>query len=155
MSVRTVHVNPSSELMTEANVLRTNVFVVEQGVDPAIEADGRDGSATHAVMTEHGEVVATGRMIPTGELGKVQRVAVARSQRRTGAGKEIMEALEGHGRQLGLQAIQLSSQLTAVPFYLALGYVATGPEYVEAGIVHQQMTKELTIRGKEDVFSGK
>ena len=153
MNVRRVYLNPASHMMAAAYALRAKVFVTEQGVDTSIESDGRDGEACHAVLTDNGAVIATGRMITTGELGKVQRVAVVSSQRRTGAGKEIMTALEAHGWVLGLRAISLSSQKDAVPFYLALGYVTAGPEYIEAGILHQPMNKTLISKGNKDVLS--
>ena len=138
---------PDSERMAEAAELRRRVFVLEQGVDPAIERDGRDGEAHHVVVYVQGIVRATGRLMLFERVAKAQRVAVEASHRGEGLGRLVMEGLETRAAQLGAHTLKLSSQDEAVPFYERLGYVGQGDPYLEAGIVHLAMSKALRPRG--------
>jgi predicted GNAT family N-acyltransferase len=54
-----------------------------------------------------------------------------------------MAFLTDVARHRGLPRIELSAQLQAMPFYEALGYVAEGPVYLEAGIEHRRMSLDL------------
>lgn len=135
---------PGPEVMTQAAALRHRVFVLEQGVDPAIEQDGRDDEALHvAVHGQAGQIVATGRLMIKGDVAKVQRVAVAPELRRGGVGRLVMDGLESLAVSRGARQVHLSSQQSAVPFYERLGYVGQGAPYLEAGIVHLSMSKAV------------
>ena len=54
-----------------------------------------------------------------------------------------MGALEAEARRLGAPRVVLSSQVSAIPFYERLGYVASGPVYDDAGIPHREMVLKL------------
>lgn len=57
--------------------VRTEVFVVEQGVPEEIERDALDAVCRHAIARDAGgRVVATGRLLPDGHIG---RMAVLRA----------------------------------------------------------------------------
>ena len=52
--------------------LRMRVFVVEQGVPADIELDAFDALSRHAVgLNAGGEVIATGRLLPDGHIGRM------------------------------------------------------------------------------------
>jgi ribosomal protein S18 acetylase RimI-like enzyme len=116
-------------------------------VDGALEADGRDGSADHAVVcAADGSVAATGRLLdpgPPGAVGAVGRVATRPRLRGRGFGLAVMGALERRSIERGLEAIELHAQVSAVGFYERQGYVGIGERYLEAGIEHLTMRKEL------------
>jgi predicted GNAT family N-acyltransferase len=46
-------------------------------------------------------------------------------------------------RARGQREVQLSAQTHAVPFYERHGYVVCGAEYLDAGIAHVDMRRDL------------
>jgi predicted GNAT family N-acyltransferase len=137
-------IQPGPARMAAAAGLRTRVFVHEQGVDPAIERDGRDGETLHVTVCDgDGEVVGTGRLMLGDGYAKVQRVAVDASRRGEGIGRKVMEGLDLLAAREGASEMRLSSQADAVPFYERLGYTPQGDPYLEADIVHLAMSRTL------------
>jgi len=107
-----------------------------------------------------GTVLATGRLIaPHTDVSHgdgsamdpanphIGRVAVLASARGTGAGRKAMEFLEAaalarHGAN-GAVRVELSAQDHAMPFYEKLGYTAHGAGYLDEGIPHHDVFKDL------------
>ena len=123
--------------------LRRVVFIEEQQVPEDLELDQTEQDCTHFIATAGDVDVGTARLKPVDGKAKAQRVAVLKSHRKSGIGKLLMSALEDEAKKQGLSSVVLSSQVSAVPFYERLGYVAHGPVYVDAGIDHRDMTKKL------------
>ena len=123
--------------------IRTRVFVEEQGVPPELEEDRHDPAATHWLALSADGPVGTARARRLGDAVKAERVAVDAGYRRRGVGRALMEAIEGWARQQGLTCLMLNAQLTALPFYLGLGYQAEGAIFEEAGIPHRALSKSL------------
>ena len=122
--------------------VRATVFIAEQRVPADIEFDDRDPLCRHVLVLEAAAPVGTGRLdIDYG--GKVGRVAVIASRRRGGVGTAVMERLHEIAREQHLPKVWCHAQLTAVPFYERLGYVSSGPIFVEAGIDHVRMERDL------------
>lgn len=120
--------------------LRRAVFIDEQGVSEAEEIDGRDGDALHLLATLDGRPVGTARLFATGDTGKIGRVCVLADQRGTGLGAALIRAaLQVLRDQPGVTAAKLGAQTHAMGFYEKLGFTATGPEYLDAGIPHRDM----------------
>lgn len=130
-------------LLEQAARLRNRVFVVEQGVDPALEFDGRDAAAAHVVLEDGGTVVGTARIFDTGDEAVVGRVAVDAAERGRGLGVLVMTAAERWAADQGLPAVELHAQQSVIGFYERLGYAGIGEPYEEAGIPHQTMRKDL------------
>lgn len=121
--------------------LREAVFVVEQGVAPELERDAFDPVCRHAVAeTSDGTVVGTGRLLPDGHIG---RMAVAASVRSRGIGGQILDVLVREARSLGMNEVVLNAQVQAQRFYARHGFVAEGDEFMEAGIAHRLMRRQL------------
>jgi len=124
--------------------LRRQVFVVEQQIDAALEIDGLDPTCTHAIAFDPaGAVVGTARLRVVGEDGKAERVAVAAAARRLGVGRALMDVLEHEARRVGLKRVVLNAQDTAIPFYDRLGYQRIGEVFLEAGIPHLKMARDV------------
>lgn len=125
--------------------VRHTVFIQEQEVPPDLEVDGLDPEALHVLATDDaGRPVGTARMrVLPGARAKVERVAVLAEQRGAGLGARLMDALEAEARRQGLRHVDLSAQVPVLGFYAARGYVAHGPEFMDAGIPHRKMTLEL------------
>ena len=123
--------------------IRETVFIHEQQVPRELEFDERDPLCRHVLAFDGDAAVGTGRLDL--ELnGKVGRVAVVASHRRRGVGAAIMERLHAIALERGQPRLWCNAQLTAVPFYERLGYVGSGPTFLEAGIEHVRM--EYTAR---------
>jgi len=63
--------------------------------------------------------------------------------RRNGVGTALMETLHELARSRGIAAVWCNAQVSAVPFYLGLGYRIVGDRFEEAGIDHVRMEREL------------
>ena len=117
--------------------IRRAVFVEEQGVPEALEVDGLDGEAVHYLGRLDGRAVATARVRVVDGTAKVQRVAVLRGHRATGAGAAIMRAIMGDGALP--RSFTLGSQESAVGFYERLGFRIVGEPFMDAGLPHRTM----------------
>ena len=124
-----------------AFALRHEVFVLGQGVPADLELDELDKVCVHAVAVRDGEVVGTGRLLPDATIG---RMAVAESARRQGVGAAVLALLERSAAERGQSTVQLHAQLHAAAFYEQAGYQRVGGVYLEAGIEHVTMTKQVT-----------
>ncbi len=121
--------------------LRTAVFVGEQQVPPEEEYDGRDAEATHVIAEcPDGTVIATGRLLPDGRIG---RMAVARQRRGGGIGRAVLATLVACAVERGFASVELHAQAAALDFYARAGFAAIGPEFMEAGIPHRRMERNL------------
>ena len=140
----TIHVGDDAKLGERARTVRRQVFVEEQGVDEALEIDGRDADATHLLLTDGDTPVGTARLrYPDPETVKIERVAVLSSRRGEGLGRRLMERAEAHARESGATTAKLHGQQRVVPFYERLGYEPVGDPFEEAGIPHRAMVKQL------------
>jgi predicted GNAT family N-acyltransferase len=120
--------------------LRHEVFVVGQGVPEELERDDLDAVSDHAVAVVDGTLVGTGRLLPDATIG---RMAVASSARGAGVGAAVLARLEERARERELPAVELHAQVHAQGFYDRAGYLPVGEVYLEAGIEHRTMRKEL------------
>lgn len=125
----------------EATRIRFAVFVEEQHVPAKIEMDEMDAQCVHALAySQEGKVVATGRLLPDGHIG---RMAVLKERRGRGIGGAILERLIAAARERGDPEVVLSAQTHALEFYRRQGFIEEGDVYEEAGIPHQVMRKIL------------
>jgi predicted GNAT family N-acyltransferase len=129
--------------------VRRSVFIEEQRIPEADEWDDLDPVVTHVLCylrpaSGKRDVVGTGRLEPTGKIG---RVAVLPQYRGTGAGVAIMRRLVELAVERGFTEVYLSAQAYARGFYERLGFRADGPEFDEVGIPHQRMRRAV---GKRD-----
>lgn len=142
----------TTEQLAEAIAVRQEVFVGEQGVSEEIEIDSHDEvtlrppTALHVLARADGEAAATGRLLIDGaadQPARIGRVAVRRAWRHRGLGYQIMHALHEHAKRLGYKEITIAAQISALPFYERLGYVARGETFLEADIEHRWMDRTL------------
>ena len=135
----------SSHEDTEAvRLLRTRVFVDEQGVHPKLEMDEFDDDAVHAVAYKDEGVVGTGRLIlDTPTEARIGRMAIEASFRRNGLGSAVLAFLENEARVRGIIKIVLHAQYYVKNFYFNHGYRQRGDSFTEAGMLHIEMTKDI------------
>ncbi len=128
-----------------AQALRHAVFVQEQGIAAALDADGADPGALHAlVRNRFGMTLATGRLLALdGGIAQLGRMAVHAAVRGSGVGRVMLQALIEGAKSRGDRELMVHAQASAVPFYRRAGFVAHGATFEEAGIVHQEMRVRL------------
>ncbi|MEZ5717498.1 MAG: YbgC/FadM family acyl-CoA thioesterase [Burkholderiaceae bacterium] len=143
--VATVQVGGWSALGPGAAQVRQSVFVRELGIDPSVEADAQDGAAVHAVLRNAlGMPVATGRLLPSSAgVARIGRMAVERPLRGADWGRMVLDALLEAARARGDRQVALDAQANAQGFYRRAGFVAHGEPFVEAGIHHVSMVRDL------------
>ena len=121
--------------------LRQQVFVVEQDC-PFPDLDGRDleGPTRHLVLLDdEGAVVGTLRVLDDGGWSRIGRVVVAPAARGRGlAAVMIDEAMA----LCGDREVRLDAQTGLTAFYEGYGFVVTGPEFDEDGVMHVPMARE-------------
>lgn len=127
----------------DAFTVRKIVFVDEQNVPMEEEIDQYEDSATHIVLYDDGEPVGAGRFREVDGLGKVERICVLASHRKKGAGNIIMTKIEDLAKERGFKKLKLNAQTHAEPFYNKLGYETVSGIFMDAGIPHVTMTKEI------------
>lgn len=127
--------------------VRRAVFCAEQGIPEALEWDGADPGAVHVLALTKREPVGTGRLLPTGKIG---RLAVLASARRHGVGSLVLRRLVELARARGLGGVYLHAQADSLGFYAAHGFVAEGPEFDEAGIRHRRMRLAFSAEQRAD-----
>lgn len=124
----------------EIHSVRQAVFVSEQQIPAAFERDSHDPVSQHVLAWYGDNFIGTGRLTPTGQIG---RVAVFQDFRRRGVGRCIVETLLGVARQKRYHQVMLAAQHHAVPFYEKLGFHSEACFFEELGIQHIMMRKHL------------
>ncbi len=134
-----------AELGPQAQRIRTEVFVQEQRIPAELEWDEADHTAVHALAVNRlGQAVATGRLLQQSPgVARIGRMAVDRTLRGTGVGRQVLQALLAAAAARGDREAMLHAQRSAAAFYLGLGFEARGEEFEEAGIPHIEMARAL------------
>jgi len=121
--------------------LRLEVFVHEQNVPPEEERDEHEATALHFLARQEQKPAGTARvLLKPGGIAKITRVAVKKSARGLGIGAALMRHIEAN---VTAQQFMLDAQTQALAFYQSLGYREIGEEFLEAGIPHFCMVKDV------------
>jgi predicted GNAT family N-acyltransferase len=75
---------------------------------------------------------------------KLRQMAVAPSQQRRGVGRFLMQNVESALVERGFRQFQLNARDVAQGFYHSLGYVVEGERFIEVGIPHFRMVRDLS-----------
>ena len=132
-------------MQNAAQVVRTAVFVHEQGIAPEDEWDADDATALHAVLFDvNGQPLGNARLLqPSVKVAKVGRMAVLEKARGQGYGARLLHALIREAKRRGHKEVHLSAQRSAEQFYAAHGFSAVGEPFDEVGIAHIEMQLNL------------
>jgi predicted GNAT family N-acyltransferase len=129
------------EARRDARRIRELVFVHEQGVPLELEWDEQDPCCDHVLAyAADGLAVGTGRLLPDGHIG---RMAVLQQCRGKGVGALLLQALVEQARSSGHATVRLNAQTQAAGFYRHFDFEVYGPEFIEAGIAHVAMRRDL------------
>ena len=121
--------------------VREQVFVIEQQVPREEDLDEFDERSRHVLAhDDKGNAIGTGRLAPNAMIG---RMAVMSDWRGRRVGEVMLHALLEQARALAYPSVELHAQSSAVAFYRHFGFETYGDEFIECGIGHFHMRKEL------------
>jgi predicted GNAT family N-acyltransferase len=126
--------------------IRKSVFIDEQHVPKELEWDGRDTECTQFLLTADTVPVATARLTPEGQIG---RMAVLKDFRGKGFGSRLLAAVIEHAKHAGHKQLFLHAQVSVIEFYQAHGFTAYGDVFIDAGIEHRSMKRACILHKGE------
>ena len=136
----------NDEDFKKAFAIRKEVFVKEQGVpleDEFDQFDALDGNCEHILVYFNDQAVGTGRVRFLEDVGKLERICILEPYRKFGLGKVTIKALEEIAEGRGAMQVKLHGQTQAEGFYTKLGYRTSSRPFMEDGIPHVLMIKEV------------
>lgn len=120
--------------------IRESVFVAEQAVAPEQEWDSEDETAIHFLAEQGGFAVGTARLLADGYVG---RLSVLKDWRGQNVGDALMRAVIAEAGERGIGELKLTAQLHATAFYQRFGFEVVSEEFLEAGLPHVEMLRQL------------
>lgn len=121
--------------------IRETVFMQEQNVPEELEWDGEDENAIHLLASDkEGNPIGCARILADGHIG---RMAVLKEWRNRGVGQALLSHAIEAVQEMGCSQAFLDAQTYAIPFYEKAGFIASGDEFMDAGIPHRHMTLTL------------
>ena len=135
----------SSSTYLDSLTIRKEVFIEEQNVDEALEIDDLEDKTLHIVGYEGETPICTARLLKKNDGSvKVQRVAVLSASRNLGIGRLLLEQIEKIAKdQMNGSRLVLDSQDHAISFYEKEGFEVEGGGFLDAGIPHHFMKKNI------------
>ncbi|WP_138416386.1 GNAT family N-acetyltransferase [Aquibacillus sediminis] len=138
-----VKIVTTEQQQQDAYHVRNTVFVDEQNVPPDLEIDDLEDQAIHFVGYQDKQPIAAGRIRLVEDYGKLERVCVLKEFRGKSLGKKIIQEMERMIAEKGQAKAKLNAQTHAESFYKSLGYQTISEEFMDAGIPHVTMIKQL------------
>jgi predicted GNAT family N-acyltransferase len=133
-----------SKDFSQIQAIRKVVFQEEQGVEEALEFDGKDEICEHLIAYLNKQAVGTARMrYIDDKTVKIERLAVLSTARGQGIGKKIMEEALLIIASKDIAEIVIHAQEYVKALYYKLGFAQEGEIFLEAGINHVKMKKKL------------
>ena len=129
------------EAESDIRFIRDIVFGQEQNVAREVDWDGKDSQSIQVVATDDDNPVGTGRMQPDGKIG---RLAVLDSWRGQGIGQKMLKVLVETAEKEDFQEVFLHAQVHAISFYEKCRFHKDGEEFLEAGIPHVKMARNIS-----------
>ena len=125
---------------------REEVFIVEQNCIYN-DLDNKDLTAFHLMLKEQGEILAYLRILKINENSNEMsfgRVLVHKQARGKGYAKIIVqEAINYISNNLKEKTITIEAQVYLKEFYETFGFLISSDEFLEDGIPHVWMKKEV------------
>ncbi|MDI9413190.1 MAG: GNAT family N-acetyltransferase [Bacillota bacterium] len=139
----TIYRKLSPQELSQSMAIRIKVFVEEQNVPMEEEKDGYDDIAQHFGIFLDNVMIGTGRLIISGDKGKLGRIAILKEFRGKGYGGKLIKTMITEGTKYGLTEFILGAQLQAIDFYQKLGFEAEGEIFQDGGIPHRTMRLKM------------
>ena len=123
--------------------IREKVFIQEQKVTPELEWDGMDEKAIHFLVFKDEKAIGCARAIVIKSQMQLGRMAVLKEYRGQGAGSTLIDKAIVTAKLKQLSGIHISAQCNAINFYVKFGFEVMGDTYLDAEILHCDMTLEF------------
>ncbi|MGI2326763.1 GNAT family N-acetyltransferase [Planococcus sp. YIM B11945] len=139
----------TEEDLKKAFAIRKEVFVNEQGVPAEDEFDQFDvlnKGCEHVLVYSDNQAVGTGRIRFVDKVGKLERICILEPFRKFGLGKSVILALEEIAEEHCAKQVKLHGQIQAEGFYQKLSYHTASAVFLEDGIPHILMMKDLVAK---------
>lgn len=138
-----IHIVDWHQQRNALQAIRKSVFIDEQHVPKDLEWDGRDTECTQFLASINSIPVATTRLTPEGQIG---RMAVLKDFRGKGIGSQLLVAVLEQAKHAGYKQVFLHAQVNVIEFYQQHGFIAEGDVFIDAGIEHRSMKLALDNR---------
>ncbi len=129
----------------EAVSIRYDVLRKPLGMQFNVEQLSKEWSDIHlACYADSAEMIGCLILTETeAKTLKMRQVAVKESWQGKGVGKQLVIASEAFAKLNNFEKIILHARETAIPFYISLNYEIVGDTFLEVGIEHKKMVKNL------------
>lgn len=136
----------------ESVILREQVLMRPIGIRYNENISVLDAQSRHFAAFLEADLVGIVLMLPQGDPQKwrLRQMAVRPDVQRMGIGRSLVGFAEQWARDQSIDEIILHARVSALDFYLRLGYRVQGEVFEEVGIDHRLMTKRLI--GEDDRF---
>ncbi len=121
-------------------MIREKVFIEEQKVTSQLEWDGMDKEAIHFLAFKDERAIGCARALVIEYCMQLGRIAVLKEYRGEGIGSALIEKAMTTAKLNQLSAIYISAQCHAIDFYKKFGFEVTSDIYLDAEILHRDMT---------------
>ena len=128
---------------TQLKNIREQVFIQEQKVTPELEWDGMDEKAMHFLVFKDNEAIGCARALVIKNYMQLGRMAVLKKYRGIGVGSALLEKAIVTAKLKQLSSIHISAQCNTINFYVKFGFEVMGDTYLDAEILHCDMTLEF------------
>ena len=128
---------------TQLKNIREQVFIQEQKVTPELEWDGMDEKAMHFLVFKDNEAIGCARALVIKNYMQLGRMAVLKKYRGIGVGSALLEKAIVTAKLNQLSSIHISAQCNALDFYVKFGFEVMSDIYLDAEILHRDMTLEF------------
>ena len=136
----------SKEQLYDVLSLRQRVFIIEQDCFYE-DLDYSDQDANHLLLYKDNKLIGYSRVFAPGikyDAASIGRIVTDLDYRGRGYGKKItLESINFIKKEFPNSQITISAQYRLVKFYKDLGFYKIGEDYLEDGIPHQRMIKEI------------
>ncbi len=127
--------------------IRRQVFIIEKGVPKEIEVDKYDcleEACSHFLVRYQNKDVGTIRCLETSsDRVRIQRFCFLKEYRGLGLGKIVIAYIENYYKRQGYSTVEMDAKYEVFGFYEKCGYQRVSDVFIEAGIPHVKMQKEI------------
>ena len=139
-----LQVKYGTEKYLQSLLLRYKVLRVPLQLEFSVADFEKDKKDIHLCIFDDEKIVATCTFTQIATTRyKMRQVAVDTAIQQQGIGKKLIAFAEKFAKENGVTQIECNARETAVPFYQKMKYEVVGAPFLEVGIPHFFMHKEL------------
>ena len=139
-----VEIDWNSDLYSLEIELRARLLRAPLGLTFSSEELEAESAELHFALVDQDQVLACAVIVPlSSDLAKLRQMAVHENHQRQGLGSSLIRQIEPALQNRGFQQIELNAREEAVNFYQRLGYQTVGDRFMEVGIGHWKMYRQL------------